>query len=136
MKTPTAKSSDRDPQSLRRSAGSALGVAALLLLIGCAEGSGVRGAGSAHLVSAGEGIARRECGGCHGLDERLASPLPDAPAFPVLRARLSRTAMGVIVAERMSDIHPRMPQLRLDGDQVTEFLDYWDRLQPASGDVG
>lgn len=88
------------------------------------------------LISSGESIARRHCAECHALTGDAASALPDAPAFPQLRQRHDRAAMAQIVAERMVVIHPRMPKLQLEEDEVEEFLDYWDALRlspPAHG---
>ncbi|MDB5451760.1 MAG: cystathionine beta-lyase [Caulobacteraceae bacterium] len=77
------------------------------------------------LVSAGERIARRECGECHALGEARVSPLADAPTFAALRPRYPRAEMAVVLTQRMAEVHRRMPRLRLEEDEVAEFLDYW-----------
>lgn len=82
------------------------------------------------LISAGESIARRNCAECHTLDAAKASPLSDAPSFPSLRQRFGRDAMAQIIHERMEVIHPRMPKLQLDEDEIVEFLKYWEGLTP------
>jgi mono/diheme cytochrome c family protein len=89
------------------------------------------GPAQARLVSAGEWIARQNCGECHALEAAAASPLPDAPSFPTLRRRFDRDAMARIVRVRMEVIHPRMPKLRLEEDEIVEFLDFWEALKPA-----
>ena len=79
----------------------------------------------------GERIARENCGACHAIAAGTRSPLPDAPSLPLLRATYDREAMARVIEEREQVIHPRMPSLRLDPDEVTEFLKYWDGLKPA-----
>lgn len=83
------------------------------------------------LVPMGERLARENCGGCHAMGANDASPLSDAPAFRDLRTRYSTPAMAQALAERMEVLHPRMPRLRMEEDQVAEFLKYWDSLQPT-----
>lgn len=83
------------------------------------------------LISAGESIARRNCAECHALQADLASPLADAPTFPDLRRRYDRDAMVQILEARMEVIHPRMPKLRLEEDEVGEFLEYWNGLKAS-----
>lgn len=115
----------------RKLAAPAFAAAALVSLQGGPEAF----ADPAQPVSAGESIARRNCGECHALRAGLASPLPDAPGFADLRRRHDRDAMSRILEERMETVHPRMPALRLDIDEVVEFLRYWDGLQPSAPPV-
>jgi mono/diheme cytochrome c family protein len=86
-----------------------------------------------HLISAGERVAQRNCAECHALGAVGASLLVDAPPFRELRRHYTRDAMAVTIEQRMQIIHPRMPLLALDVDEVNEFLDYWDSLKPAPG---
>lgn len=86
---------------------------------------------AAPLISAGEQVARRNCAECHALAPHQASPYADAPPFPLLRSRLSRGQMARVIAQRMETIHPRMPKLELDVDEVDAFLDYWQGLAPS-----
>lgn len=85
----------------------------------------------ASVGSMGERIAQENCGVCHAIAAGTRSPLPDAPTLPLLRATHDREAMARVIEEREQVIHPRMPSLRLDPDEVTEFLKYWDELKPA-----
>lgn len=96
-----------------------------------ALGASAVAAPAPHLVPMGERLARENCGGCHAMGAKDASPLPDAPPFRDLRSRYPTPAMAQTLAERMEVLHPRMPRLRLDEDQVAEFLKYWDSLRPA-----
>ena len=100
-----------------------------LALSGCAA-SPPQAPRPARLVSAGEGIALENCGQCHTIGERGPSALPDAPPFRILQARYSRDQMAALLAGRMAEIHPRMPLLKLDDDQVAALLDYWAASGP------
>lgn len=82
----------------------------------------------------GERLAQRNCGECHALGRTDRSALADAPPFRDLRPKYSRTDMDAILQERMVQIHPRMPLLKLDEDELHAFLDYWQTLQPAAGE--
>ncbi len=101
--------------------------AAPLLLAACAQAPAAHPP-APHLVSAGERIAQQKCGECHALGEARVSPLADAPTFAALRPRYSREAMAAVLSRRMTDLHPRMPRLRLEEDQEARFLDYWQSL--------
>ena len=84
----------------------------------------------ARMVSAGEHVAERNCAQCHALGDIEVSPLAEAPPFGVLRTAYSRRQMEQVIRERMHVVHPRMPKLELDVDEVGEFLDYWQSLKP------
>lgn len=86
-----------------------------------------KGPVSTPLVSQGEVIARESCGECHGMGESGPSPLADAPPLHTLRGRYSRSELTILLSARMTEVHPRMPKLRLDEDQVDALLDYLDR---------
>lgn len=102
-----------------------------LLLGACAEPLRPNVEAHARQVTwAGEGVARRNCAECHALNTAQPSALQDAPPFPVLRALYSRDAMAAIIEQRMIEIHPRMPVLKLDVDELNQFLEFWDGLSP------
>ena len=119
------------PPALARSGG---GLALALALAACAgDGDGAQArAGPARLVSAGEHVAERNCGQCHALGDAAASPLAEAPPFDVLRTTYDRAQMEQVISQRMHVVHPRMPKLELEVDEVGEFLDYWQTLKPRS----
>ena len=79
-------------------------------------------------VWAGEQVARRNCAECHAIGPGQVSPYSAAPTFPRLRGRLDRAQMAKTLKESMASLHPRMPPLHLEPDEVTEFLDFWDSL--------
>lgn len=106
------------------------GIAALFVLGVCAVANAQTP--PARLVSMGERLAKENCGGCHAMEANETSALADAPPLRELRARYTRDAMAQVIAERMEVIHSRMPLLRLDVDEVPEFLKYWDSLEPAA----
>jgi len=99
----------------------------------CARGEHGDREAPSRLVSAGEHVAQRNCAECHALGDVDVSPLPEAPPFSVLRTAYSRAVMEEVISERMKIIHPRMPKLELDVDEVSAFLDYWEKLNPRPG---
>lgn len=114
------------PRRIRRVARSLVCVGAPLLLAACAEAP--KSPPTGHLVSVGERIAQQQCGECHALGATQVSPLADAPTFPSLRPRYSRAAMAAVLDQRMVTIHPRMPRLRLEDDEIAQLLDYWESI--------
>ena len=116
----------RSPWRSSRLARNLVCVGAALLLMACAEAP--RKPPPTHLVSVGERIAQQQCGECHALGATQVSPLADAPTFPSLRPRYSRTAMAAVLNQRMVTIHPRMPRLRLEDDEIAQLLDYWESI--------
>ena len=105
----------------------------MLMLPACASDTKPADGRSAYAV-AGEGVARRNCGECHALTGAGPSPLADAPTFQALRALYPREKIEPILAQRSVEVHPRMPQLKLDPDELAQFLDYWQALpSPADG---
>lgn len=124
---PTSHSTRSAPWSL---AIAGMATVTLLSLGACASASAEPP--PVRLVSMGERLAKENCGGCHAMGANDSSALPDAPPFRDLRGRYSRDAMAQVIAERMEVIHPRMPLLLLDVDEVPEFLKYWDSVQPAA----
>jgi cytochrome c len=134
MTGPAPAPSSSQTSLLRRTArwiAIALLVGAPLLLASCLDAPASPAAPTVRLSSAGERIAKRECGECHAVGEAQVSPLADAPTFAVLRPRYPRAEMAVVLARRMAEVHRRMPRLRLEEDEVADFLDYWASLAPG-----
>lgn len=121
----TRSKSETRPPAATLSWQSLLLTGALFALCGCVPSAGqvVRPGG---MISAGEGLALENCGECHAVGDRTPSRLADAPTFRSLQARYSRDQMTAVLAQRMVEIHPRMPLLTLDEDQVRALLDYWE----------
>ena len=111
-----------------------LAVAASLTLSACASDTKPVDTRSPYAV-AGEGVARRNCGECHTLNATGPSPLADAPTFRTLKARYPREKIEPILAQRSVEVHPRMPQLKLDPDELAQFLDYWDTIPSPVDDA-
>jgi mono/diheme cytochrome c family protein len=73
----------------------------------------------------GRRVARRLCAECHALDPGQASPLADAPPFPVLYQRFPVERLDQEVEAGMMVGHPRMPLLRhLDEDEAAALVAY------------
>ncbi len=104
---------------------------ALLALSGCAAAPDP-GIPPVALIAAGERVALENCGECHAVGDRASSALADAPPFRSLQARYSRDQMAALLARRMVEIHPRMPLLTLDDDQIQSLLDYWETSGPRN----
>lgn len=89
----------------------------------------------------GRRLAQTYCGQCHALGGG-PSPMPDAPPFAQLHRRYppggglgdllgeGMIAPAVPQEEGVSTRHPRMPQVRLDEDQVSDLVVF---LQSAQG---
>lgn len=77
----------------------------------------------------GASLAARHCGACHGLGD-TTGPLPDAPSFRTLRARYDPEMMARALGDRLQDLHPRMPPLSMEEDEIADFLAYWRDLAP------
>jgi mono/diheme cytochrome c family protein len=93
----------------------------------------------------GRRLAQAYCGQCHALGEG-PSPARDAPPFPQLHRRYppgggladllgeGMIAPAVPQEEGAPKRHPRMPQVRLDEDQVSDLAAFL-RAAQASGDA-
>ena len=80
-------------------------------------------------VAAGERVASRECGGCHAVGTRGASPLTDAPPFREMSPQLPPEAFAAELDRRLHVVHPRMPRLNLDVDELQSLVRYWSSLR-------
>ena len=96
------------------------------------------------LVSAGQRIAQRDCGGCHAVGSG-ASPLADAPPFRDLHRRYPAGGLRQILQEGMiapldppeegsPRRHPRMPMVTLGEDELADLTAYLKSLE--SSDLG
>lgn len=81
------------------------------------------------VVEAGRRIAERECGACHAVGRRGASPLADAPRFREMSPQLPPSAFAAELERRAHVIHPRMPALDLDADERAALIAYWASLR-------
>jgi len=88
----------------------------------------------------GRRLAQANCGECHSLGDG-PSPLRDAPPFARLYKRFPRDGgLGDLLSEGMiapavpqeegrPRRHPRMPQVRLDEDQLSDLMDFLEAAQ-------
>ncbi len=91
-------------------------------------------------VSQGQRIAQRACGGCHAVAAG-SSPLADAPPFRDLHRRYPAGGLQQLLDEGMLPSarpleegvragHPRMPEAKLDLDEVAALTAYLRSLEP------
>jgi len=88
----------------------------------------------------GQGLAQRNCGGCHAVADG-PSPLADAPPFRTLYRRYPPGGLAQLLEEGMlppdsaqeegsRPMHPRMPTSTLDVDEVAALTAYLRSLEP------
>ena len=91
-------------------------------------------------VSQGQRVAQNACGGCHAVAGGK-SPLADAPPFRELYRRYPPGGLrqlldeGMLPATRPQEEgarpgHPRMPEAKLDLDEVAALTAYLRGLEP------
>jgi len=91
-------------------------------------------------ISAGQGVAQRNCGGCHAVAGG-GSPLGDAPPFRDLHERYLDGGLAQLLTEGMLQPlrmpeegsprrHPRMPMAVLGDDEITQLTAYLKSLEP------
>lgn len=106
-----------------------------LLLAGCAWGQATAP------ISQGQRVAQRSCGGCHAVADG-PSPLADAPPFRDLHRRYPAGGLKQLLDEGMLPStrpleegsrpgHPRMPEAKLDLDEVAALTAYLRGLEPG-----
>lgn len=102
----------------KRWAGSAIGVAALFVLLEWAVP--VLAAGD---PEAGHRLARAWCAGCHGVEpDGVTSPDAHAPPFRAAARQVSTTEMALHAF--LNSPHPTMPNLALSSDQTDDLAAY------------
>jgi len=80
-------------------------------------------------VTAGRAIVARDCGGCHAIARRGASPVRKAPPLRTLSLRYDIDDLGEALAEGLSTGHPLMPAFSYEPDQIEEVLAYLKSIQ-------
>lgn len=112
----------------------------LASLVGSCALAGAQVQQGSPLVSGGQRIAERNCGGCHAVGSG-ASKLVDAPPFRALHERYPPGGLDLILQEGMlrptsmpeegsPPSHPRMPMADLDDDEVAQLKAYLRSLDP------
>ena len=106
-------------------------VAAIFLLAPSISGIGVTVPASAdeQSVRRGKAIAVTRCSYCHSIGTVGRSPRAAAPPFRSLHKQYPVETLEDALAEGMSTGHPRMPEFRLDPDQVGDFISFLKSLE-------
>lgn len=74
-------------------------------------------------------FARVHCAQCHAIDKVSPSPLPVAPPFRTLHARYPVESLEEALGEGIVTGHPSMPEFRLDGAQINDFIAFLKTLE-------
>ncbi len=102
-----------------------LGVAVLGLALLMALG----GEAFAQSVQRGVIFARANCARCHSIDKYSESPLKIAPPFRTLHLKYPVSELQEALAEGIVTGHQNMPEFRLDGGQIADFLAFLKTLE-------
>ena len=106
---------------------------AALAVLGLAMAASLAHAQTGPSQERGRRLAQAYCGDCHALDDG-PSPVPDAPPFARLYLRYppgggladllgeGMIAPAIPQEEGTPRRHPRMPQVKLDEDQVSDLV--------------
>ena len=99
--------------------------AALLLIWLCCDAS------LAHAVSIERGrkYARTHCARCHSIDKTSRSPFAPAPPFRTLHLRYPVESLEEALAEGIVTGHPKMPEFRLEPDQIGDLIAFLKSLE-------
>lgn len=88
------------------------------------------------VVSAGETLAKRHCGGCHAVGPGQRSRLPRAPSFRQIAARYSVWNLQEALAEGIVVGHHAMPKFVFTPYEIQALLSYMDAFTPKKGRAG
>jgi cytochrome c len=80
-------------------------------------------------VRRGKAIAVAKCSHCHSIERAGRSPRAAAPPFRTLHKQYPVETLEDALAEGMSTGHPRMPEFRLEPDQVGDFINFLKSLE-------
>jgi len=80
-------------------------------------------------VRRGKAIAVARCSYCHSIERAGRSSRAAAPPFRTLHKKYPVETLEDALAEGMSTGHPRMPEFRLDPDQVGDFISFLKSLE-------
>ncbi len=123
-----------------------IAIAAVLMLMGCTAGPEYReAAGTADaakyypkpavdLASAARGraLVQSRCAACHSVGPTGESPVAGAPPLRHLGTRYPVTDLQEAFAEGLTNGHPKMPEITLEGDQITDLIAYLQDVQNHS----
>lgn len=77
----------------------------------------------------GVNFARANCARCHSIDKYSDSPLKIAPPFRTLHLKYPVSELQEALAEGIVTGHQNMPEFRLDGGQIADFLAFLKTLE-------
>jgi cytochrome c len=80
-------------------------------------------------VRRGKTIAVTKCSYCHSIERTGRSPRAAAPPFRTLHKKYPVETLEDALAEGMSTGHPRMPEFRLEPDQVGDLINFLKSLE-------
>jgi len=72
----------------------------------------------------GKALLEKNCGRCHSLEAKGASPLPQAPPLREVYLKYSIDQLEEGFAEGMGSRHRDMPQIQFSPDEVAAILNY------------
>lgn len=120
-----------------------IAIVGVLLLMGCTAGPTNREAErtaeaaryypaeavDVNAVARGRALVDSRCAACHAVGPVGNSPRPTAPALRHLGTRYPVTDLQEAFAEGISNGHPDMPQIALEGDEVADLIAYLQHIQ-------
>lgn len=80
-------------------------------------------------VRRGKAFAKANCAPCHSIGRTTRSPRADAPPFRILHKRYPVETLADALGEGLSLGHPKMPEFRLDPDEVDDFINFVKSLE-------
>ena len=83
----------------------------------------------AQSVRRGKAFAKANCAHCHSIDRVTRSPRSGAPPFRILHKRYPVETLEDALGEGLSVGHPKMPEFRLDPDEIDDFIGFLKSLE-------
>jgi cytochrome c len=77
----------------------------------------------------GKSLVQRNCAMCHTIEPTGASPNHRAPAFRDLHLRYPVENLGEALSEGILVGHPEMPEMRFEGHDVEDIINYLKSIQ-------
>ena len=74
-------------------------------------------------------FVKTNCASCHSIDKVSESPLRIAPPFRTLHLKYPVSELQEALAEGIVTGHQNMPEFRLDGGQIADFLAFLKSLE-------
>ena len=103
--------------------------AALILAIVLPGFTAMPASADSQSIRRGKAFAKASCSSCHSIDRTSRSPRRAAPPFRTLHRHYPVETLEDALGEGLSTGHPRMPEFRLDPDQVGDFISFLKSLE-------